>query len=75
MLVQLSSSDANRGRIMGIWMIVYSGSVPLGSLWAGEVALGCGVTLVMEVSAALCVAVAIGVLATGVLIPKHASSP
>ncbi len=29
-LIQLAAPDHLRGRIMGIWMIVYSGSVPLG---------------------------------------------
>src|SRR5262245_1346385 len=43
-----------RGRIMGVWMIVYSGAVPLGSLWAGELANRHGVAAVLELSAALC---------------------
>jgi len=72
-LIQTTVPDHLRGRIMGIWMIVYSGSVPIGSLWAGEVALRCGVTLVMEVSAALCVGVALIVLALGVLIVQQHS--
>lgn len=62
-LIQTTVPDHLRGRIMGVWMIVYSGSVPLGSIWAGELALRHGVPLVMEVSAGLCLAVALGVLA------------
>jgi MFS family permease len=31
-IIQLSVPDHLRGRVMGIWMIVYSGSVPLGAL-------------------------------------------
>jgi MFS family permease len=34
-VVQLSSSDANRGRIMGIWSMVICGALPLGNLLAG----------------------------------------
>ena len=34
-LIQLAAPDHLRGRVMGIWMIVYSGSVPLGALWTG----------------------------------------
>jgi MFS family permease len=71
-VIQTVVPDHLRGRIMGIWMIVYSGSVPLGALWAGELALSRGVTMVMEASAILCVAVAALVLASGVLIPRDA---
>jgi MFS family permease len=72
-LIQTTVPDHLRGRIMGIWMIVYSGSVPLGALWAGELALTRGVSLVMEVSAGLCLAVALAVLAMGSLIKPAAS--
>ena len=37
--------------MMGIWMIVFSGSVPLGALWTGRAAQPWGVTLVMGLSA------------------------
>jgi MFS family permease len=67
-LIQTEVPDHLRGRIMGIWMIVYSGSVPLGALWAGELALRQGVSLVMELSAALCLAAAVIALATGALL-------
>jgi MFS family permease len=66
-LIQTTVPDHLRGRIMGIWMIIYSGSVPLGALWAGELALSRGVPLVMEVAAGLCLTVALFVLATGLL--------
>jgi predicted MFS family arabinose efflux permease len=67
-LIQTTVPDHLRGRIMGIWMIVYSASVPLGSLWAGELANRYGVSLVIEVSAALCFAMVLYVLASGALI-------
>jgi len=67
MLIQLAVPDHLRGRVMGIWMIVYSGSVPLGALWTGRVAQSCGVAFVMGLSAMLCVLMALFVTATGVL--------
>lgn len=64
-LIQTAVPDHLRGRIMGIWMIAFSGSVPLGSLWAGRVAQSQGVSLVMVVSAALCLSVALAVWCLG----------
>ena len=62
-IVQLDSPDHLRGRIMGIWMIVFSGSVPLGALWTGKAAALWGVDVVMASSALLCAVV--GVLVIG----------
>ncbi len=66
-LIQLAAPDQLRGRIMGIWMIVYSGSVPLGALWTGRAAQSWGVALVMGFSALACVVVGLLVGASGVL--------
>jgi MFS family permease len=66
-LIQSAVPDHLRGRIMGIWMIVFSGSVPLGSLWTGRLAASLGVPYVMELSAWLCVAVALAALVSGML--------
>jgi MFS family permease len=70
-LIQLAAPDHLRGRIMGIWMIVYSGSVPFGALWTGRVAQSWGVSFVMGFSAALCVAVGLVVWISGVLAPPR----
>jgi MFS family permease len=70
-LIQLAVPDHLRGRIMGIWMIVYSGSVPLGALWTGRVAQSWGVSFVMGFSAVLCVVVALVVWTSGVLAPTR----
>jgi MFS family permease len=70
-LIQLAVPDRLRGRVMGIWMIVYSGSVPLGALWTGRVAQSWGVAFVMGLSAVLCVVVAFFVWASGVLAPSR----
>jgi predicted MFS family arabinose efflux permease len=65
--IQTSVPDHLRGRTMGIWVIVYSGSVPLGALWTGRAAQSWGVGLVMGLSAAACVITAILVLLSRVL--------
>jgi MFS family permease len=74
-LIQTAAPDHLRGRIMGIWMIVYSGSVPLGALWAGRFAQRYGVPSVLELSAALCLLAAVGVWASGVLTAGTAAPP
>ncbi len=33
--VQLSATDANRGRVLGIWSMVTAGTLPVGNLLAG----------------------------------------
>jgi MFS family permease len=66
-LIQTAVPDHLRGRIMGVWMLVFSGSVPLGALWAGGLARSRGVASVMVVSAVLCAAAAVGVGMSGVL--------
>jgi MFS family permease len=70
-LIQLAAPDQLRGRIMGIWMIVYSGSVPLGALWTGRAAQWWGVAPVLEFSALVCIAVGVAVWATGALAAPH----
>ena len=69
-IVQLDSPDHLRGRIMGIWMIVFSGSVPIGALWTGRAAVRWGVDVVMALSAVLCVIAGILVMTAGVLGPN-----
>jgi predicted MFS family arabinose efflux permease len=66
-IIQLAVPDALRGRVMGIWMITYSSSVPLGALWTGRAAQSFGVAPVMGLSAFLCVASALVALASGFL--------
>lgn len=71
-LIQTKLPDALRGRIMGVWMIAFSGSVPLGSLFAGALAWVFGVSAVMVGSAIICV-VAGGLGAAGWLGPLEAT--
>ncbi len=73
-LIQTPVPKHLRGRMMGIWMIVYSGSVPLGALWTGKAAQSWGVALVMGLSALICVVASFLVLLSGVLeAPLHAA--
>lgn len=58
--IQINAPDQLRGRIMGVWMIAFSGSVPLGSLWAGALARVYGVPAVMIASAVICLVVGLG---------------
>jgi MFS family permease len=66
-LIQLAVPDQLRGRVMGIWMIVYSGSVALGALWTGLAAQSWGVARVMGLSALMCAVIGLVVWASGVL--------
>jgi MFS family permease len=70
-IIQLESPDHLRGRIMGIWMIVYSGSVPIGALWTGRAAVWVGVDVVLIVSAITCMIAGVLAWATGVLRPRY----
>jgi hypothetical protein len=58
-LIQTAVPDHLRGRVMGVWMIVYSGSVPAGALWTGRLSHQHGVATVMGLSASLCAVVAL----------------
>jgi MFS family permease len=74
-IIQLAVPDELRGRVMGIWMITYSSSVPLGALWTGRAAQSLGVAAVMGLSALLCVAAALAAWASGFLAnPRVVSS-
>jgi MFS family permease len=46
-VTQLSATDGNRGRVMGVWSMVVSGAMPLGNLVAGMAADRWGVPLVL----------------------------
>jgi predicted MFS family arabinose efflux permease len=71
-IIQLGSPDHLRGRIMGIWMMAFSGSAPLGALWTGRAAERFGVDAVMAFSAGLCVIAGLLAATTGVLKPRPA---
>ena len=53
-VVQLSASDHNRGRIMGIWAMTQSGAIPLGGLLFGHAADRWGVSAVLRFQGLAC---------------------
>jgi MFS family permease len=66
-LIQVTIPDHLRGRIMGVWMVIFSGTVPLGALWTGRAASAWGVPRVMTASAVVCIVVGLLLLASGAL--------
>ncbi|WP_158633444.1 MFS transporter [Tautonia sociabilis] len=59
-MIQLDVPDRLRGRVAGIWLIVFSGSVPMGALLTGRLAQWLGVEPVLVASGVLCGAAALG---------------
>ena len=68
-MIQADAPDEVRGRVVGLWMIVFSASSPVGSVLAGVLAGPVGVIPVLVGSAALCLAAGAAVFATGFLAP------
>ena len=52
--LQRSVPDEMRGRVMGIWALVFGGMMPFGLLEAGTVAHYLGVPRTMSIGAAVC---------------------
>jgi MFS family permease len=53
-LIQTSVSDAMRGRVMGIWTLVFGGLMPLGGLESGLLAQALGVPWAVAIGALVC---------------------
>jgi predicted MFS family arabinose efflux permease len=53
-LVQSNSPDHLRGRIMGIWALVFGGGMPIGSLWMGSIASWSGSGVALQVGGVVC---------------------
>ncbi len=53
-VVQLSAGDHNRGRVMGIWAMILSGSVPLGNFITGPAADRWGTPAVLFFQGVVC---------------------
>lgn len=69
-LVQAAVPDAIRGRVVGLWMIVFSAAAPVGSLLSGVLAQPIGVVPIMVASGIICVALGLGVFLSGMIIPS-----
>jgi MFS family permease len=65
-VVQLNSSDCNRGRIMGIWSMAMCGALPLGNLLAGLAADRWAEPAVLRVGALGCATAAVCLLGLAV---------
>lgn len=51
--VQTRTQDAYRGRVMGLYALVFGGGVPLGSLWMAVAAEHLGVMVALRISAVM----------------------
>ena len=64
-LVQLSTSDAMRGRVMSIFMLAFRGGMPLGNLMAGFVAQRWSITTALVVNGIAMAVVALAFIVKG----------
>lgn len=64
-LVQLTTSDAMRGRVMSIFMLAFRGGMPLGNLIAGFVAERWSITTALAVNGVILAGVAVVFIARG----------
>ena len=55
-LIQTSVSDAMRGRVMGIWALVFGGMMPVGGIESGFLSHAAGVPWTIAVGALVCAA-------------------
>jgi MFS family permease len=62
-VVQLSVSDEQRGRVMGIWAMILNGAAPLGNLIVGPAADYWGESYVLGLEGLTCGLTAVGLLA------------
>ncbi len=59
-VIQTNSPDHLRGRLMGIWALVFGGGMPLGSFWMGVLASNTSSAFALQCGGAFC---ALGALA------------
>jgi predicted MFS family arabinose efflux permease len=69
-LLQTSASDQMRGRVMGIWTLVFGGTTPLGGLEAGMVSHYLGVRWTATIGAVVCATAA---LVAWLIVRRHPS--
>jgi predicted MFS family arabinose efflux permease len=72
-LVQLTSSDEMRGRVMSIFMLAFRGGMPLGSLIAGYVAQRWSITIALAVNGTVLAVVALFFIVRGTGLDEPAS--
>jgi MFS family permease len=64
-LVQLTTSDAMRGRVMSIFMLAFRGGMPLGNLIAGYVAQRWSISTALAINGSVLAMVALGFIVRG----------
>ncbi len=67
-LLQTSASDEMRGRVMGIWALVFGGMTPIGGIEAGALSHFLGIRWAITSGAIVC---ALAALVTWLLIPRR----
>jgi MFS family permease len=72
--IQLSVPDSLRGRVMGVWGLVFGGGLPLGSFLLGLLAQKFGVTAALALAAIACGLVSLFVLVRSLSRPNGAVS-
>ncbi|HEX6085600.1 MAG TPA: MFS transporter [Thermoanaerobaculia bacterium] len=72
-LVQLTTSDEMRGRVMSIFMLAFRGGMPLGSLIAGYVAQRWSITIALAVNGTLLAMVALWFVVRGTKLDETAA--
>ena len=58
-LIQLSVADNMRGRVMGVWALVFGGMMPVGGMEAGVLSHWLGVPWAVGIGAVVCGAAAL----------------
>lgn len=71
-LIQTSVADGMRGRVMGIWALVFGGMLPVGGLEAGSLSHWLGVPVTVAIGALVCGSAA---LVTWLVVRRRLSSP
>ena len=70
-LVQLTTSDAMRGRVMSIFMLAFRGGMPLGNLLAGYVAYRWSISTALAVNGSVLAVVALFYILRGTDLDLH----
>ncbi len=64
-IIQTQSPDHLRGRLMGIWALVFGGSMPIGSFWMGAIGQSLGSGRALQAGGIFCALGACGVYLLG----------
>ena len=71
-LIQLGVADGMRGRVMGIWALVFGGMMPVGGMEAGALSHWLGVPGAVAIGAIVC---GVAALVTWLFVRQHPPSP